>query len=176
MNKSKNIYRILWRWHFYAGLLCIPFVIILSISGAIYLFTPQIESFREADYVVSSETVERTKPAEQMAAAISAMSGSTFQSYRLPRNNQEAIRISVLKNEERHLIYVDPYTLSIMDVVAWDNRFIQWVKDLHGELLIGENGSLLVELAACWSIFLVLSGLYLWWPQISKGRGGILYP
>lgn len=31
-------YRTVWRWHFYAGLFCIPFVIWLSITGSIYLF------------------------------------------------------------------------------------------------------------------------------------------
>jgi len=41
----KYFYRTLWRWHFYAGLLIIPFVLALSISGAIYLFKPQIESW-----------------------------------------------------------------------------------------------------------------------------------
>ena len=31
--KSWPDYRAVWRWHFYASLLCIPFVIILSITG-----------------------------------------------------------------------------------------------------------------------------------------------
>jgi uncharacterized iron-regulated membrane protein len=36
-------YRTVWRWHFYAGLFCIPFVIWLATTGSIYLFKPQIE-------------------------------------------------------------------------------------------------------------------------------------
>ena len=36
-------YRTVWRWHFFAGAFCVPFVIFLSITGAIYLFKPQIE-------------------------------------------------------------------------------------------------------------------------------------
>ncbi|MBE0459666.1 PepSY domain-containing protein (plasmid) [Pseudoalteromonas sp. KG3] len=176
MNNSKNTYRILWRWHFYAGLFCIPFLIILSISGAIYLFTPQIEHMREADYVANSTSATRTLPAQQVEKAMGAVPGGQFQSYRLPQNNQDAIRVSVLKNNQRYLVYVDPYTLDVMDVVAWDSRFIEWVKDLHGNLLAGNNGSLLVELAACWSIFLVLTGLYLWWPIESKGMAGVFYP
>jgi uncharacterized iron-regulated membrane protein len=38
-------YRAIWRWHFYAGLFCIPFVTVLAVSGSIYLFKPQIESW-----------------------------------------------------------------------------------------------------------------------------------
>ena len=36
-------YRTLWRWHFYAGLFVMPFLVILAITGTIYCFQPQIE-------------------------------------------------------------------------------------------------------------------------------------
>jgi uncharacterized iron-regulated membrane protein len=49
---STVTYRGLWRWHFHAGMLCIPFVIILAITGAIYVFKPQIDAF--ADRAVDS--------------------------------------------------------------------------------------------------------------------------
>ena len=34
-----SFYKLAWRWHFYAGLFVIPFMILLSITGIIYLFT-----------------------------------------------------------------------------------------------------------------------------------------
>ena len=48
--KSWPDYRAVWRWHFYAGLFCIPFVLVLSISGLIYLFKPQIEAWNERSF------------------------------------------------------------------------------------------------------------------------------
>ena len=33
-------YRALWRWHFHAGMFCIPFVLVLALTGSIYLFKP----------------------------------------------------------------------------------------------------------------------------------------
>ncbi|WP_204268454.1 PepSY domain-containing protein, partial [Escherichia coli] len=36
------LYRAVWRWHFYAGLLCLPFLILLSATGALYLFKDEI--------------------------------------------------------------------------------------------------------------------------------------
>ncbi|KAB0545250.1 PepSY domain-containing protein, partial [Pseudomonas argentinensis] len=29
-------YRMLWRWHFYAGLFVAPFLVVLAITGTIY--------------------------------------------------------------------------------------------------------------------------------------------
>src|SRR3546814_7791072 len=47
---------------------------------------------------------------------------------------------------------------------------------LHGELLLGLGGSMLVELAASWAIVMLISGLYLWWPRDASGIAGIVYP
>jgi uncharacterized iron-regulated membrane protein len=44
------LYRTIWRWHFYAGLFVMPFILILSVTGAIYLFKPQIDRWEERKY------------------------------------------------------------------------------------------------------------------------------
>lgn len=43
-DKQRPMYAAVWRWHFYAGIIFSPFLIILALSGAVYLFKPQIES------------------------------------------------------------------------------------------------------------------------------------
>ncbi len=39
-----TLYRRVWRWHFYAGLICLPFLALLAITGAMYLYKDSIES------------------------------------------------------------------------------------------------------------------------------------
>ncbi|WP_203564069.1 PepSY domain-containing protein [Deefgea sp. CFH1-16] len=45
MSKTKpsHFYAVVWRWHFYAGLLVIPVLMLLAVTGAIYLFKPQLD-------------------------------------------------------------------------------------------------------------------------------------
>jgi len=50
------------------------------------------------------------------------------------------------------------------------------VRKLHGELMIGSLGDYLIELAACWGLVLLLSGLYLWLPRGGFSIGGTLIP
>ncbi|WP_313769995.1 PepSY domain-containing protein [Parageobacillus genomosp. 1] len=38
ISKAQSLYRAVWRWHFYAGIVFAPFVILLAITGIIYLF------------------------------------------------------------------------------------------------------------------------------------------
>jgi uncharacterized iron-regulated membrane protein len=47
---------------------------------------------------------------------------------------------------------------------------------LHGELLLGDRGSMAVELAASWAIVMILTGLYLWWPRGAQGLAGLIWP
>jgi uncharacterized iron-regulated membrane protein len=71
------LYRTIWRWHFYAGLLVIPFVLILSVTGAIYLFKPQIDRWEEREFRELG-TTGAVSPDAQLAAALAANPGARF--------------------------------------------------------------------------------------------------
>ena len=40
---APSLYRAVWRWHFYAGLLVLPFLIWLAVTGAAFLFQKEID-------------------------------------------------------------------------------------------------------------------------------------
>ncbi len=45
-SRAKSIYFMTWRWHFYAGLFVIPFMLMLSVTGLVMLFDDEIELAR----------------------------------------------------------------------------------------------------------------------------------
>lgn len=171
-----TLYRILWRWHFYAGLVCIPFVIALALSGSVYLFRPQIEAWIDRDFL----SLERTgAPATQVAivaAATAAIPGSTLAGIVLPEHADQAARVVVSGHGMRTRVYLHPDTLAVLKIVPEEGRFERVVARIHGELLMGNVGTVLVELAASWAIVMMLTGLYLWWPRQARGLAGVLYP
>jgi len=173
---SKQIYRTLWRWHFYAGVFAIPFVVILSITGACYLFKPQLDAMHDAPYRNLSVTGIAATPEQQVAAAMAAVNNAKFAAYELPREPTDAVNILLTRDGEKMRVYVHPQSLDILLIEQEDKRFLRIVHDIHGELLMGKVGSIVVELAACWAIVLVLTGIYLWWPRNAKGLAGVLYP
>ena len=38
-------YQAVWRWHFYAGVLVMPFLMLLALTGGLYLFKDEIDQF-----------------------------------------------------------------------------------------------------------------------------------
>ncbi|WP_461516887.1 PepSY-associated TM helix domain-containing protein [Porticoccus sp.] len=174
--KASAVYRTLWRWHFYAGLFCIPFILTLAISGAIYLFKPQLDALVDRPYQQLAVAGERSSANAQIAAALKAFPGSHFVNYQLPQRESDAVVITLLNQGMQRLVYINPYTLEPLHSINVDDQFVQQVRTFHGELLAGNPGSILVELAGCWAIVLILTGLYLWWPRNSRGLAGVLYP
>lgn len=172
---TRGLYRTLWRWHFYAGVFCLPFVLLLALTGATYLFKPYYESWREAGLHTLAIDGERLSPNAQIAAALAAVPESKFLSYRLPQADHEAVLVQ-LQADRVWQVFVNPYSGAVLAHYPKEQMLMHVVRTLHGELLLGNIGSVLVELAACWAIVLVLTGLYLWWPRQSRGLAGVLYP
>jgi uncharacterized iron-regulated membrane protein len=171
----KNLYRQIWRWHFYAGLFCIPFIIFLASTGMIYLFKPQIDAIIDSPY--DNLTINRPASAkEQINVAIAAVPGSILRAYELPLTPHSATRILVKNQADTFRVYVHPETLQALKLIREDDRFMRMIFQLHGELMLGDKGSMIVELVASWAIVILITGLYLWWPRDTKGLAGVLYP
>ena len=169
-------YRAVWRWHFYASILCIPFVVVLAISGAIYLFKAELEGWSERSYDRLEQGTGAALPSAQISAALAAFPGSTFEGYELPAAPGCAARVLLRSEAGSRRAYVDPTSLAILGSVSERDRFMKQIFRLHGELLMGNRGSNLVELAACWTIVMVLTGLVLWWPRQGRGLAGVIWP
>lgn len=168
------LYRTLWRWHFYAGLFVMPFILILSITGAVFLFKPQIDRWEERSFRGLS-TATAVSPNAQLDAALAAFPGATFSSYRLPVARGDAALIHLgLADRTMRDVFVSPQG-RVIDSLDPEWRIIEIAASIHRNLLIGKVGGWLVELAASWAIVMILTGLYLWWPSESR-LAGVVWP
>jgi uncharacterized iron-regulated membrane protein len=168
-------HRTVWRWHFYAGLFCIPFVLWLSVTGTVFLFHPQIQHLLDRPY--DHLAIDHPATANmQIQAALAAVPGATLDSYQLAHSPSSAIQILVDKGAAQFRVYVHPQSLSILKIENEDHRVDVFTSRLHGELLLGKYGSWIVELAGSWAVIMILTGLFLWWPSHSRRFAGVLYP
>ncbi|MGX5218114.1 PepSY-associated TM helix domain-containing protein [Pseudomonas segetis] len=163
-----SFYNLAWRWHFYAGLLVIPFLIMLSVTGIIYLFKPQLDSLMYADLMQVPVAEQRISADQQMALVKQAYPQASISKYLPPANAQASAQFVVATPEATLNVFVNPYNGDILGVQDAENNLQAIARKIHGELMIGTVGDRLVELAAGWAIVLVISGLYLWWPRGSS--------
>ncbi|MBK5567019.1 PepSY domain-containing protein [Ensifer sp. SSB1] len=167
-----SLYRAIWRWHFFAGLLVIPFMISLAVTGGLYLFNDEIDDTVFAYRNIVPVGTERLAPSAIVATAVESVPGSAAVSYRTPAGVDRSARVTVGIGKARMQVFVDPYTGAILDQIAPTEEFNQVVEDLHSLDYFGKSVEMIIEIVAGFAILLVFTGIYLWWPR--QQPGGVL--
>lgn len=176
INSQKALYRSIWRWHFYAGVIFAPLLIMLAITGSIYLFKPQIENNLYKDYYQVEAGTKLLTPSEQIKKVIKQYPYVEITSFRPGEEATRSTEIGILYQDQASTVFVDPYNGKILGSLSNEERFLSIIKKLHGELMLGDIGDRVVELTACWAIILIITGLYLWWPRDRKSIYGTIIP
>ena len=174
---SGSLYRAVWRWHFYAGILVAPILIVLSVTGGLYVFKSEIETVRNADVLVVQPSENRISYEEQVRQAQASLpKGYTASGLEI---NPEPDRATVISfqapKQPFQRLGVDPSTGQVLGELKPDT-FFPWVLKLHRNLFLGSTGRVIVELTTCWTIVLLATGFYLWWPRRKKGALGVWLP
>jgi uncharacterized iron-regulated membrane protein len=195
---ESRLYAALWRWHFLAALIVVPFVLWQSTTGTLYLWSEWWMDQRYPELRFVDPTGPPAPVSVQVAAALAAAPRAfTGASASASHNHggkpaaaesddqaspgppvQEIVLASnprrsttVLLGSEGGLpypIFVNPYMARVIGALTTAEWFPGWSRALHGGWPFGKPGSWLLELADGWAIFMIASGLYLWWP---RGRG-----
>ena len=168
------LYRAIWRWHFYAGLLVLPFLLNLAVTGGIYLFKDELNSLIYARYLhVEPQAEAQLSPDDIMARAQTALPG-TATSF-LPPDAADASAVVTIKSDAgKQRVYVDPYSGDVLGVLddggAARSPIMLLIRKIHSLDYFGWLANRVIELVAGWAVVLVVSGIYLWWPR-NKGVG-----
>jgi len=172
------LYQTVWRWHFYAGIIFAPFLILLAFSGSMYLFKPQIEGYLYKDLLTVREVGASRLSPDQLSAAVKQQHpGLSIQSITLPDDAKSTVTFSVMNEGAQAVLYADPYDGKVYGMMDAEKTFSSFFKKMHSQLLLsGTLPNRLVEMAACWGIVLTVTGLYLWWPRGRFSIWGTVLP
>lgn len=174
--KRAALYQTLWKWHFYAGLIFAPFLLILAVTGAVYLFKPQFETFLYSDYYQVTESGEKVSAAEQVQAAEAEYPSAVTTAFRPGESPTRSSEVKLQNGGDSLTVFVNPYSGETMGSLNDEDRIMDKIEEIHGELMAGTTGDRIVELAASWAVVLIGTGLYLWLPNRKKGPGGVWFP
>lgn len=167
-----RFYRAVWRWHFYAGLLVLPFIIWLAVTGAAFLYQDAID--RSVHHGLKVVPIGDARlPAQQLVAAAQGRYGGSLFVYTTPKRADASAEIGLVDaHGMRRVAYVDPYRARVLGALPEHGTLSWTIRRLHSLALVGPYARGLIEMAGGWAIVLVLTGVYLWWPR--GRRGGVI--
>lgn len=172
--KNRTLNQWLWKWHFIAGLIAVPFVFVLSVTGTIYLFKDQVEAPHIANVqTVADQPVTSAISYQQQLEIATKALGKAVNEVVVPVSANMATEFAVGRFSHKKSAFVNPYSGEVTGNFNPKDTWMHTVRKLHGELLGGAVGTKIVELVACWTIVLVLTGLYVWFPFKSGNLKGV---
>ncbi|MDO8711934.1 PepSY domain-containing protein, partial [Pseudomonas sp.] len=155
-----NFYNLAWRWHFYAGLFVAPFMVMLALTGVIYLFKPQLDPMMYGS-LMNVPAGHHSVPADDLLKRVKqAYPHATIKQYLPPVNAERSAQFVVINGGSELNVFVDPYQGDILGEQDAKKNLQAVARAIHGELMIGTVGDRLVELAAGWGVVLVVSGVF----------------
>ncbi|GAB4063389.1 PepSY domain-containing protein [Angustibacter speluncae] len=160
--RGQGLFRTFWRWHFYGAVVVLPVLLVLAVTGLIYLFRFQLEPALHADLMrVDPGTAVASYEAQRLAVA-QAHPDDTIVSMTEPAAADHSTRFTLTTADERTLdVFVDPWTGTVLGSLDPDGTLSGTAVRLHADLMSGTPGDLVMELGASWAVVMALTGYYL---------------
>lgn len=175
--KSNNSpYQTIWRWHFYAGIIISPFLLILAVTGSIYLFKPQIEQNLYKEYYEVKVQGEKLPASVQIEEVKKFHPDAQITKFRPGESPERSTEIGISTGDGSATVFMDPYTGKSLGELKPEDRIMDKIVEFHGELMAGTLGDRIVELVASWAIVLIVTGLFLWFPRKKDMLSGVFFP
>ena len=182
--KKITLRKVLLKIHLYISLWLGAFLVLAGLTGSLLVYSDGL------DHLLNSDTMQieaaNTKPlpyAELIATANTVSPIKEPPSYvQLPNEADEAmiVRYQVHEKGKEHKgnhktmnhhfyeVMINPYTGQVLGSRDKNDSFMSIVRRLHANLLVGETGKLIMGITALLTLVLTITGIYLWWPKLSK--------
>jgi uncharacterized iron-regulated membrane protein len=153
----------LFNLHLYLALIAGVFVLILGLTGSIMAFEPELDHLLHPKLSYVTPGSHRLSLVEIGNAVQKAFPGERPGGFLLSSDPDISVGVAT----RRGVVAVNPYTGEVLGVRAPGRDFLGYVHQLHLRLLIGnkaDTGKDIIKWAGVAMLFLLLSGIYLWWP------------
>lgn len=161
--------RIIHKIHLWLSLLAGVFIVLIGLTGSILVFNGEINRALHPDlfHVTAGAAISYDKASQ---AVLENHPNRKIERIYAPAHPDAGgvYLFRVKDGKERNYVYVDPGTGKITGELG-NNTFLNWVGELHYHLLLADyNGSEIVGIIGFMLFFVVISGIYLWWPGIKN--------
>ncbi|MFT4043738.1 MAG: PepSY-associated TM helix domain-containing protein [Gordonia sp. (in: high G+C Gram-positive bacteria)] len=161
---------LLIRWHFYAGILIGPFLLLAAITGTLYALIPQLDRaiYHHELTVARVGSAPLPLDAQVSAARRAHPEGSIVSVTPAPRpgdTTRVVLAVDDVPADRHRTVFIDPYTGVVRGALTTYGEWLPvraWFAGLHRDLHLGVIGRNYSEIAASWLWVVAFGGLILW--------------
>lgn len=157
--------------HLVAGLALSLLLFVLALTGSALTYK---EAYWRLVYPELRDAATDLGPRDHEVAfaAADATFGSSLRSVKLPEPGVPAYHLYLEGGEA----FLAPQTLEVIDVWAPPDRVMSFLFDIHAHLTAGATGEQVVGVIGLLGVFMIVTGVVLWWPTWRRFRLRNLLP
>jgi len=194
-------WRSLWRVHFYSGILSMPFIVFMALTGLVILYTQPFQDLTQRHLRVVTPAAKVVSYDEQAHAVEVAFPKATVVSVTVPRDRRHSTVVAIDDGSTSGRdVFVNPYTGEVLGSVNSGAGLVRLSNRLHGYLnnewslklptvsALWDDGAVMrdyqvgdfaLEVLGVWTLVLMATGAYIYWPRRSavgsaRNRRGFL--
>ncbi len=163
--------RLVYQVHLWTGVILSLYVLLMSVSGTILIYRVEISKASVRPPVISPGGRPLLSKDQLTQFARQDYPAHQILSITQPREPDQPAEISLQRGEKELVRLFDPYTgTDLGDSVSRTFRFIEWLTDLHDNLLDEPVGRVVNGIGGAATILLCVTGAVIWWPGSGRWR------
>lgn len=145
-------------------------VFIVALTGSLLVFEKEIDQFINPEFYTVSSVGQTKKTIDHCTNVLQKEYSVKKINRILTFDDPQRTMIIVGKDKDKvvQIFSMDPYTGKVLGVVAQKSRFFSVVLSIHRQLLIEDAGEIITGCSCLIFVFMLISGLILWWPKKIK--------
>jgi uncharacterized iron-regulated membrane protein len=162
----KKIKQIFGQIHLWLGLISGLVVVVVALTGCLYVFEEEARDIFQAKYFYVENPVGNKNNLYDISEAVKKQ----FPNEKITqiRFKSEANAAYLYHTKSKKAISINPYTLKIQGVRALEDDFFSFILDIHLDLKMGEIGEQIIKWNVLIFLILCISGFVLWIPKQKK--------
>lgn len=162
--------------HLYLGIAAGLVIMVTCFTGAVLVFENELQHTFFKDRYFTTPEGEKLPLDDIRTALLKEVPDAKISGIKVfndVRRNVELSFTTAANPDQRLTAFVDPYTGGLKEIYNYRESFFFKMMDLHRWMLAGDTGKLIVGISTLIFLFIIITGIVLWWPrnkQILKQR------
>jgi uncharacterized iron-regulated membrane protein len=160
--------RIIFSWHHWCGLFVGIFLLMMSVTGAVLVFSDEIETFEERDHPVLTPSTGTPSFDASFNTVQARYPDWEMRLYQLPKNDEPLV-YDLRKKESSKKVFVHPVSGEIISIIGDANVSLQRQLLLfHYTLSSGTTGKVIVFINGCLFLITLITGVIVYRRSITR--------
>lgn len=156
--------------HLYLGLAAGLVIMITCFTGAVLVFEKELQQniYPERYFVEANGT---SLPLESLISNLKkTLPDATVTGVKVYTEANRSVELSYSGKEkdQNGTAFMNPYTGELISLYSYRTTFFYTMFSLHRWLLAGDTGKLIVGISTVIFLFILITGIVLWWPENKK--------